>query len=203
MISASTALPKRFLTPFRSCTKIPKRLACTKAENKVQNVKAPLKTLQAPRGMQDVFGLEQIKRQFIVDTCKRVANVYGFEEIATPIAEDESVFSRTLGNDSDVVSKEMYTFPDRSDNMLSLRPEGTAGVVRAAINHKHLLSSRLYYCGPMFRYERPQKGRSRQVGHLSRMIGLSIRFHWLTKSIILKNFIYSSSASFINLALNI
>ena len=113
--------------------------------------------------MHDIFGLEQIKRQFILDTCKRVASVYGFEEIATPLVEDESVFSRTLGSDSDVVSKEMYTFPDRSQNMLSLRPEGTAGVVRAAINHKHSLGSRLYYCGPMFRYERPQKGRSRQV----------------------------------------
>jgi histidyl-tRNA synthetase len=112
--------------------------------------------------MHDIFGLEQIKRQFILDTCKRVASVYGFEEIATPLVEDESVFSRTLGSDSDVVSKEMYTFPDRSQNMLSLRPEGTAGVVRAAINHKHSLGSRLYYCGPMFRYERPQKGRSRQ-----------------------------------------
>lgn len=198
MISTSTAFTRRFSTPFWGCTKISRRLACTKAENKVQNVKGPLKTLQAPRGMQDVFGLEQIKRQFIVDTCKRVASVYGFEEIATPIAEDESVFSRTLGNDSDVVSKEMYTFPDRSDNMLSLRPEGTAGVVRAAINHKHLLSSRLYYCGPMFRYERPQKGRSRQVGYLLRMIVLSIRLRWLTNTISLKN----SSQSFINLALN-
>jgi histidyl-tRNA synthetase len=120
-------------------------------------------SLQAPRGMHDCFGLEQQKRQFIVDTCKKVASIYGFEEISTPLVEEESVFSRTLGSDSDVVSKEMYTFPDRSNHMLSLRPEGTAGVVRAAINHKHLLGNRLFYTGPMFRYERPQKGRARQV----------------------------------------
>lgn len=125
--------------------------------------KSPPKPLQAPRGMHDCFGFEQRKRQFITDTCRKVATVYGFEEICTPIVEEESVFSRTLGSDSDVVSKEMYTFPDRSENMLALRPEGTAGVVRAAINHKHALGGRLFYNGPMFRYERPQKGRARQV----------------------------------------
>lgn len=120
-------------------------------------------SLQAPRGMHDVFGFEQKKRTVVTDTCRKVALVYGLEEIITPLVEDEAVFSRTLGEDSDVVSKEMYVFPDRSGNSLALRPEGTAGVVRAAINHKHELSSRLFYSGSMFRYERPQKGRSRQV----------------------------------------
>lgn len=120
-------------------------------------------SLQAPRGMHDVFGFEQMKRQVVTETCRKVALVYGFEEIVTPLVEDEAVFSRTLGEDSDVVSKEMYVFPDRSGNSLALRPEGTAGVVRAAINHKHELSPRLFYSGSMFRYERPQKGRSRQV----------------------------------------
>lgn len=123
-------------------------------------------SLQAPRGMHDIFGLEQSKRQVVVETCRKVAEVYGFEEVVTPLVEDEAVFSRTLGDDSDVVSKEMYVFPDRSGNSLALRPEGTAGVVRAAINHKHELGSRLFYSGPMFRYERPQKGRSRQVRSL-------------------------------------
>lgn len=119
--------------------------------------------LQAPRGMHDIFGLEQRRRSHVIDICKRVASVYGFEEVNTPLVEEEALFSRTLGTDSDVVNKEMYTFPDRSQNMLSLRPEGTAGVVRAAINHRHAIGTRLFYCGPMFRYERPQKGRARQV----------------------------------------
>jgi histidyl-tRNA synthetase len=123
-------------------------------------------SFQAPRGMHDSFGLEQRKRQFIEATCRRVASVYGYEEISTPLVEDEAVFSRTLGSDSDVVSKEMYTFPDRSGNNLSLRPEGTAGVVRAAINHGRDLGNKLFYTGPMFRYERPQKGRARQVRHI-------------------------------------
>lgn len=144
--------------------RLPKRFKSTNGEvNLETKMNAPRAPLQAPRGMSDVFGLEQRKRQFVVDTCRKVAQVYGFEELVTPLVEEEAVFSRTLGDDSDVVSKEMYVFPDKSGNSLALRPEGTAGVVRAAINHKYQLGSRLFYSGPMFRYERPQKGRSRQV----------------------------------------
>ena len=92
------------------------------------------------------------------------AKRYGFGEIVTPIFEFTEVFSRTLGDTSDVVTKEMYTFTDRSGDSLTLRPEGTAGVARAFISNglAQSLPLKLFYRGPMFRHERPQKGRSRQ-----------------------------------------
>ena len=163
MLPSPILLKNAVLRRSRACVATNRRTMATEAKTSAPTSKSTAKPLQAPRGMHDCFGFEQRKRQFITDTCRKVATVYGFEEICTPLVEEESVFSRTLGSDSDVVSKEMYTFPDRSENMLSLRPEGTAGVVRAAINHKHALGSRLFYQGPMFRYERPQKGRARQV----------------------------------------
>lgn len=157
--------PKHVLTriPSRSCLVQKRHLSEQSAASSVSGTQRSKSPLQAPRGMHDCFGLEQRKRQHVVDTCRSVAAVYGYEEIATPLVEEEGVFSRTLGGDSDVVSKEMYSFSDRSKNLLALRPEGTAGVVRAAINHKNQLGNKLFYSGPMFRYERPQKGRSRQV----------------------------------------
>lgn len=167
MLSSTIASRQVSSSKARCFTLIRRRSSTVAGEQKEGQKVSPKaafkQPLQAPRGMHDIFGPEQRKRRFVEDTCRRVAQVYGFEELATPLVEEEAVFSRTLGADSDVVSKEMYVFPDRSNNMLALRPEGTAGVVRAAINHRHELGGRIYYSGPMFRYERPQKGRTRQV----------------------------------------
>lgn len=118
----------------------------------------------APRGTHDIEGGELAAHRFIVDTARRVASRYAFEEVQTPMFETTQVFQRSLGGDSDVVMKEMYTFDDKGGNSLTLRPEGTAGVVRAFVSKKDFgdLPRRYFYSGPMFRYERPQKGRLRQ-----------------------------------------
>ncbi|ELR24438.1 histidine-tRNA ligase [Acanthamoeba castellanii str. Neff] len=122
----------------------------------------------APRGTHDIEGGELAAHRFIVDTARRVASRYAFEEVQTPMFETTQVFQRSLGGDSDVVMKEMYTFDDKGGNSLTLRPEGTAGVVRAFVSKKDFgdLPRRYFYSGPMFRYERPQKGRLRQFHQL-------------------------------------
>src|SRR6185312_13267231 len=98
------------------------------------------------------------------DTARRIANAYGYDEWATPIFEDTRVFSRSLGETSDVVMKEMYTFEDRGGDSVTLRPEATAGVCRALVSNglTQSLPQKVFCAGPMFRYERPQKGRYRQ-----------------------------------------
>ncbi|GAB29972.1 histidyl-tRNA synthetase [Acetobacter pasteurianus subsp. pasteurianus LMG 1262 = NBRC 106471] len=100
----------------------------------------------------------------MVHTARRIAGVYGFDEWATPIFEDTRVFSRSLGDTSDVVSKEMYSFSDRDGESLTLRPEGTAAICRALVTNAltQSLPQKVFYAGPMFRHERPQKGRYRQ-----------------------------------------
>lgn len=120
--------------------------------------------LQPVRGTRDLIGEEQRRYAHVVQTARRVAGVYGFDEWQTPIFEDTRVFSRTLGDTSDVVTKEMYTFEDRGGDSLTLRPEGTAGICRALVTNglTQSLPQRVFYAGPMFRYERPQKGRYRQ-----------------------------------------
>jgi len=119
---------------------------------------------QSVRGTRDL--LPQLKRVFrqIDKTAYETAQHYGFSEIETPIFEFSDVFHRSLGETSDAVSKETYTFLDRGGDSITLRPEGTAGVVRSFISEglAQLLPLKLYYYGPMFRYERPQKGRYRQ-----------------------------------------
>ena len=120
--------------------------------------------LQPPRGTHDLIGEEQRRHRFVTDTAREIAARYGFEEWATPIFEDTAVFARTLGETSDVVTKEMYSFADRGGDSLTLRPEGTAGVCRELVSNglTQTLPQRVFYAGPMFRYERPQKGRFRQ-----------------------------------------
>ena len=120
--------------------------------------------LQPARGTHDLIGADQRRHQHVVDTARRVAATYGFDEWATPIFEDTRVFSRTLGETSDVVMKEMYSFQDRGGDAITLRPEGTAGVCRALVTNglTQALPQKVFYAGPMFRYERPQKGRYRQ-----------------------------------------
>ncbi len=121
-------------------------------------------SLQPVRGTHDLLPEDGRKHRFIVDTARELSARYGYEEIATPIFEFTEVFKRTLGDTSDVVTKEMYTFADRSGDMITLRPEGTAGVARALISGglSQNLPLKYFYTGPMFRHERPQKGRLRQ-----------------------------------------
>ncbi|MGI4977514.1 MAG: histidine--tRNA ligase [Janthinobacterium lividum] len=120
--------------------------------------------LQAPRGTHDLIGDEQRRYAHVVGEARRVAGLYGLDEWQTPIFEAEQVFLRTLGDTSDVVTKEMYSFDDRGGDRLTLRPEGTAGICRALVSNglTQSLPQKVFYAGPMFRYERPQKGRFRQ-----------------------------------------
>lgn len=124
--------------------------------------------LQPARGTHDLMGDEIRKHNFIVQEARKVAECYGFEELSTPIFEFSDVFKRTLGEASDIVTKEMYTFQDRGEESLTLRPEGTAPIARAFISHQmaRSLPLKFFYQGPMFRYERPQKGRQRQFHQL-------------------------------------
>ena len=122
--------------------------------------------LQAPRGMSDVLPEDEPLWRFVRDTAERVARSFDYRLISTPIVEDVRVFARTAGDESDIVSKEMYVFEDRGGGELALRPEGTAAVCRAYIEHgmgSRPQPVRLYYFGPMFRYDRPQAGRYRQL----------------------------------------
>ncbi len=122
------------------------------------------KNIQAIRGMNDYLPADTAIWQRIEGTLKQVLASYGYSEIRLPIVEHTPLFSRAIGEVTDVVEKEMYTFEDRNGESLTLRPEGTAGCVRAGIEHGLLYNQeqRLWYVGPMFRYERPQKGRYRQ-----------------------------------------
>jgi histidyl-tRNA synthetase len=120
--------------------------------------------LQAIRGMNDILPEQSSVWQFAEDTIRAVLESYGFREIRMPIVEKTELFKRSIGEVTDIVEKEMYTFEDRNGASLTLRPEGTAGCVRACIQHSLTKNKvqRLWYTGPMFRHERPQKGRYRQ-----------------------------------------
>lgn len=117
------------------------------------------------KGFNDILPGEVRKWQHVEKTARRVFEAYGFSEIRVPVLEKTELFSRSIGDATDIVEKEMYSFTDKGGNGITLRPEGTAGVIRAFIEHKlHTVDSvtKLYYMGQMFRYERPQKGRYRQ-----------------------------------------
>lgn len=122
------------------------------------------KNIQAIRGMNDYLPADTVVWQRIEGILKQVLASYGYSEIRLPVVEHTPLFKRAIGEVTDVVEKEMYTFDDRNGESLTLRPEGTAGCVRAGIEHGLLYNQeqRLWYMGPMFRYERPQKGRYRQ-----------------------------------------
>src|SRR5215831_741706 len=117
------------------------------------------------KGVKDILPEDTPRWQFIEQVARRWANLYGFVEIRIPIFEVTTLFARSIGSTTDIVEKEMYTFPDRDGTSLTLRPEGTAGTVRAFIEHNlsaHPLPQKFFYMGPMFRHERPQAGRLRQ-----------------------------------------
>lgn len=122
--------------------------------------------IQAVKGTHDLFGEEADGYSYIQNVFQAVAELYGYRRIETPILEATEVFSRSTGESSDVVRKEMYTFQDKAGRSLTLRPEGTAGVIRSIVENKlyatNDLPLKVYYVGPVFRYERPQLGRYRQ-----------------------------------------
>ncbi|MEI2782284.1 MAG: histidine--tRNA ligase [Candidatus Competibacter sp.] len=122
------------------------------------------KQFQAIRGMNDILPGESALWQRLEATLREVLAGYGYHEIRLPLVEKTELFARSIGEITDIVEKEMYTFADRNGDSLTLRPEGTAGCVRACVEHGllHHQTQRLWYAGPMFRYEKPQKGRYRQ-----------------------------------------
>lgn len=124
----------------------------------------PARKIQAIRGMNDLLPGDSPCWQFFESKVRQLMVRYGFDEIRTPMVEQTALFARSIGEVTDIVEKEMYTFEDRNGDSLTLRPEGTASCVRAAMEHGllHNQTQRLWYQGPMFRHERPQKGRYRQ-----------------------------------------
>ncbi len=125
--------------------------------------------IKSIRGMPTLLPEELAKWQFVESTIKQIMNAYAFREIRTPLIERTELFQRTIGENTDVVTKEMYSFTDRKDQSLTLRPEATAGVVRAGIEHSlfYNQTQKLWSMGPMYRYERPQKGRYRQFHQIN------------------------------------
>ncbi|MCK5806865.1 MAG: ATP phosphoribosyltransferase regulatory subunit, partial [Mycoplasmataceae bacterium] len=121
--------------------------------------------MNKPKGTRDYYGKDQELREYIKSTIQTVSTINNFKQIETPIFESAEVFTKAIGETTDIVSKEMFVFNDKKDRTMVLRPEGTAAVIRAAVENKLLsgaLPVKLSYYGPMFRYERPQKGRQRQ-----------------------------------------
>jgi len=133
-------------------------------------------TLQPVRGTHDLLPSEHRKHSYIIDVARKVAVSYGFPEMATPLLEFKDVFKRTLGDVSDIVTKEMYEIVKRGDEEIVLRPEGTAGIARAVMSNglTQSMPLKFFYEGPMFRYERPQKGRLRQLHQIgAELFGVS------------------------------
>ena len=125
--------------------------------------------MQTIRGTKDILPSDIYKWQELYTIAINILNLYNYHEIRTPIIENTELFLKSVGSDTDIVNKEMYNFLDQSGRNITLRPEGTASIVRALVNHKLYLNSKiqkLWYMGPMFRYERPQSGRQRQFHQL-------------------------------------
>ncbi len=128
-----------------------------------------MKTARSIRGMSDILPEEVVCYQFLESVFRDILHRYGYDEIRLPLVEYAELFRRSIGCETDIVEKEMYTFLDRSDELLCLRPEGTAGCVRAAVQNGLISQGsikKLWYMGSMFRYERPQRGRQRQFNQM-------------------------------------
>ena len=126
--------------------------------------------ISSVRGTRDIVPGQVERWQYVEMTARRVCELYGYTEIRTPIIEREELFTKGTGQTTDIVQKEMYSFTDKGDERVTLRPEATPGVVRAFVEHaleQALTQAKLYSLGPMFRYERPQKGRYRQFHQLN------------------------------------
>ena len=125
--------------------------------------------IKSVRGMPAILPGEVKKWQFVEAVAKNVLHAYSYNEIRTPVVERSELFQRTIGENTDIVAKEMYTFVDRNDQSLSLRPEATAGIIRAGIDQGFFYNQtqKLWSIGPMYRYERPQKGRYRQFHQIN------------------------------------
>ena len=126
--------------------------------------------IERPRGTHDILPSEQPRWRHVTGEMERLAGLYGYRPIQTPVFEDTDLFLRTSGQGSDVVQKEMYTFADRSDRSLTLRPEGTAPIARAYVEHglhREPQPQKLYTIGPMYRYGAPGRGRYREHWQLS------------------------------------
>lgn len=130
---------------------------------------ARIETPRRVRGTQDIFGDDQRRHAHVLDTFERVRRLYCFQRVDVPVFEATEVFARSIGETTDVVSKEMYTFPDRGGDSLTLRPEFTAGIARAYLTEgwQQYAPLKLTTSGPVFRYERPQKGRFRQFHQIN------------------------------------
>jgi histidyl-tRNA synthetase len=130
---------------------------------------AKIETPRPIRGTQDMFGEQQLRFSHVVDTFERVRRLYAFQRVEVPVFEATAVFARSLGETTDVVSKEMYTFEDRGGDSVTLRPEFTAGIARAYLTEgwQQYAPLKVVTHGPLFRYERPQKGRFRQFHQLN------------------------------------
>ncbi|MFZ9834771.1 MAG: histidine--tRNA ligase [Holophagaceae bacterium] len=161
---------------------------------------------QSVKGMRDLWGIELAHFQFVERTCHRIMGAHGYQEIRTPIVESTEVFSRGVGASTDIVNKEMYTFRDRSDRSLTLRPENTASVVRAIIQNKLLEGNdplHLFYIGPMFRYERMQAGRYRQFWQIgAESIGIPTPESEVESIVMLFDFLASLGLEDLSLSIN-
>ncbi len=142
--------------------------------------------IQAIRGMNDVLPEQSIAWRAVEQQFAECLRLYGYKEIRMPLLESTQLFKRTIGEVTDIVEKEMYTFDDMNGESITLRPEGTAGCVRACLEHGLLYNQqqKLWYCGPMFRHEKPQKGRYRQFNQLGvevfGMAGVGIELELIT-----------------------
>ncbi len=124
---------------------------------------------KAPRGTKDIIPKDSYKWNYVENKFKNICKLYGYEEIRTPIFEHTELFKRSVGDTTDIVNKEMYSFLDKGERDITLKPEGTAGVVRAFIENKlysEALPVKLFYITPCFRYERPQAGRQREFNQI-------------------------------------
>ncbi|MDD3383254.1 MAG: histidine--tRNA ligase [Bacilli bacterium] len=135
-----------------------------------------------PRGTQDILPDKAIKKEYVLFVLRNVADFFGFNEIQTPMFENTEVFTRSVGESSDIVNKEMYTFLDRGKRSITLRPEGTAGIIRAFVENKLYATAdlpyKVYYNYDVFRYERPQAGRYRQLNQFGiESIGINSLYH--------------------------
>lgn len=139
--------------------------------------------IEKPRGTNDLYGDKLDNFNYIVDTLKKVAQKYNYSEIVTPIFESKELFVRNVGSTTDIVTKEFYDFKDKGNREMALRPEGTVAVIRSVVENKLIFNSynqslKLFYVGPMFRYERPQNGRSRQFNQFGiENIGIKSEFN--------------------------